>query len=280
VNVKVTWFLRYKQAGYSFSLYLVTPDLSTALPKAKRLAGLYMRLMGEGVEMPFFRVSDVAVTGDSLFLEEGIITVSPGGTVTQPGWAGAKAWLSDAPDFGTTAILVTFVADASSKGRMYMRLIPDGLIAYPSGYTSDPNWDKGFRDLEKEIVTQGWAMKSTASNAVNPVHKINQFTKPLAPDNVTITTHTTHGILAGERLRVGKVQGGSGLNGTWKALTVPTPLSITLEASQGADITGAMNGEVRKLTTGYTAIQSLIIRGVTGRKIGRPFGVPVGRRSV
>lgn len=287
VTAKVTFVYRYKQAGYTFSLYNVCPSLeSLADPKTGKgpvdnLQKAFMQLLGTTVESPYVRVSDEALRGDSLFFDRNYITIGPETTPQQTAInvVQVKVIIDDFPDFYDTGALVIFAASTTQKGRMTLRFIPDSIINYPIGLNPDRNWDNGFRKFAAQLVADKWCVKCLADANTEKPFQIQTVTRTAAGTNLLVTTFATHGYAAQNVVRLSKVQGLPNINGIYTIDTVPTGTTFTLANTKGDQLAGWTLGNVRRRIIQYPAITSAGYRYVTRRKAGRPFGAPVGRRK-
>ena len=287
ITAKATFVFRYKQAGYSFSLYNICPSLeSLADPKTGKgpidnLLKQYMQLLGTNVESPYCRVSDEALRGDSLFFDRTYQTIS---TSTVPPATAINQVLvktieDDYPDFYDTSALVVLAASTTQKGRIFMRFLPDNIVNYPIGLNPDVNWDKQFTRFVQQLITDKWCVKCLAdANTEKPIN-IQTVTRTAPGANLLVTTFATHGYAAQNVVRLSKVQGAPSINGIYTVDTVPTGTTFTLANTSGLALGGYTLGTVRRRIVQYPAITAGGYRYVTRRKAGRPFGAPVGRRK-
>jgi hypothetical protein len=287
INAKATFYFRYKQAGYTFSLYNVCPSLEAltggAKPKGSPIDNAlqaYMQLLGSGVESPYVRVSDQAIAGDSLFYDRTYVTISTE-DITSPGinTVQVKVITGDFPDFYDTAALVTLSASNTQKGRIFMRFIPDSLVQYPFGLVPDRNWDNAFKRFIAQLITDKWCLRCLVDANTNAPKPIIQVARPAANQEYLVNTFVNHGFNPNQTVRLSRVQGTNAPNGVYLVSTTPSATSFTLSGTAGTDLTIFTKGSARLRAFGYPAIVSGGYRYVTRRKAGRPFGTPVGRRK-
>lgn len=286
VTAKCTFFMKYKSAGVSFSLYNVVASLE-ALTTARGQRGSiidvflqrYMTLLGAGVECPYVRISNEEVVGDSLFFDKTYITIASGIIPqTTPRVVQVKSADDDNPDAPNTAILISLAASTTQKGRVFQRFVPDNAINYPIGLNPDQPWSKAFDAWLAAVVADKWCIRALGDATAYPSKAITTITRAAPGDNMTVTTLANHGLNVGNVVRIGRNSGGKGVNGVWTVGSTPTTTTFTLLNSAGATLSVGTGGYVRQRIFQFPQITSGTYRRVTSRKAGRPFDVPRGRR--
>lgn len=285
IDAKVTFNLRYKQAGNSFSLYNNTPSLEAlgiqpggAKGPVDRLWLSYLPLLGTGVEAPYVRISDEKIVGDSLFFDRTYVTI--GSEAIPPAGINVvqvKTIHEDFPDFYDTSVLVVLAASTTQKGRIFMRFVPDDIINYPIGLNPDRNWDKQFEAFKKQLIADKWCIRSLADANAQPRFKIKSITRAAAGDPVTVTTFDAVNYAAKDIVRLSRVKSATLSNGVYTVLDAPSSTTFRLQGTEGSTLAVSTKGSVRRLIVQYPAITNAGYRYVTRRKSGRPFGVPRGR---
>jgi len=278
---KVTYFMRYGTFGASFSLLRTSGAIIDNVNPARNLRSVFGQLLGVGVELPYYRISDVAIKRDSLYQEEPAIVI---GNTTSSGspnsWVQIKAAQDDPPDFGNVAILIDLFVSAVSKGRVFLRLVPDSLVKYPGGMDISGNWDKAFTRFQKLLKADSWQVSTAASTAVNPQYDIVDLDFVVLGGLLTVTTLVNHTFAPGDTVRIGRTKNTSGVNGTYKVSTTPAANQFVVRLTSTPSLGDQPSGYAREITPAVQNIDTANIKGVSARKCGRPFGASVGRRSV
>jgi hypothetical protein len=278
--MKATWFARYKTFGYSWSLYKDVLNLSAMLVPAKDLRTAWGQLLGMDVELPYFRVSEESVKRDSLYQETPAITVGPGSAPAPTTWNQIKSAMNSLPDYGGTALLIDFIVSASAKGRFFLRLIPDDIVRYPDGFVQDPGWEKAFKTFSKVLAIDSWMVKTAASTAVNPQLPIRFLQWQPLTMTLEVETFGNHNLNVSDTVRIGQTKGSTGVNGTYFIYAITDATHFRVILSSAPTLGNQPSGYARKISPAYQGIAEARVKGVTGRKPGRPFGSSVGRRPV
>jgi len=247
---------------------------------SRNLRSVFGQLLGVGVEIPYWRVSDEGIKRDSLYQQEPAVVIGGGLQVGHggPGWAQIKAAVEDAPDFGNTAVLVDLIVSSVAKGRIFLRLIPDSIIAYPGGLLLTPNWEAAFARFSELLKNDGWQIKVAASTAVNPQLPISFLSFDSLTSELTVILFNQHTWLAGETVRIGGTQGSTGINGTYIITATPANNEFKVRLTTVPTLGTQPSGYARRLFPDFQIIGEAKAKRVTGRKAGRPFGTLVGRR--
>lgn len=291
VNAKVTVFTRYKQSSTTFSFYQKPTSLEALQlfdPKKgnpiDRLIKAWLRLLGNAVEVPYVRISDDSVRGDSLPYDHTYVSISnevvgaggtiPDGTlkVTQ-----VKTVILDDPDFRNTAVLAQFSANSRQKAHVFMRYIPDSIIDFPIGLNPTPEWDKSFIALVKLMKDDQWCIKCQKDETVNPPKNIKRVFRNAAGDNMSVETTANHNLAIDDKIRIYGVAKSSEAKGIFTVDTVVSPTVVTLRDTVGPNTSVTAKGKLRKREYEYIPITAGAWLRVTGRKAGRPFDAAAGR---
>lgn len=290
ITAKVTFFVRYKQAGCSFSLYkkpdtlkeLVLQSPIDKLSPIDRFVDSYVPLLGAGVEVPYVRISNEALKGDSEFYDRPRIAISTGSVnPASSKTRQVKTVTSDESDFYNTAVNVVLYASSTQKGRMFMRFVPDNIINYPVGLNPEGEWVKAFDRWKAVVAKDGWCIRALADYTTAPEKVVKNITRTVAGANLLVTTDGAHGIAPGKTVRISRsVPETTFKNGLYICDSTLTPDTMLLRNTPGSQLTVATAGTVRRHELEFVPIIDMSARNVTGRKAGRPFGLPVGRRKV
>lgn len=278
---KATFFVRFKQSGYSFSFYQEQDSLKDMLKAAIELGKLVCPLFGGGVEMPFIRVSKENESGDSLFSEPEFIVLDDTSLITgnaQNSDSAIKAVISSAPDQGFTAAIVSHLNSATHKGRTFLRLIPDSITINGLGIVAPKKWAAAFVTLAEKLKSDQWGFLSLKrGGAYAP--RIIKGVIGVQGSNVMVTVESTAGLTPGDTVRIGRVKSGVKVNGTYTVATISDATHLTLDfTDQLGNVSYVKGGTVRKQEKGFFPILESKILRITHRAAGRPFGVAVGRR--
>jgi hypothetical protein len=288
IVAKCTFFLRYQQAGVSFNIYSKPDNLEAMLQptgaaknsKIDRFWLTFLPMLGSGITGPYVRISNEAVRNDSLFFDKQYLTISTN-DIPQNGInvVQVKVIDSDEPDFCNTSALVSLAASSTQKGRLFMRFIPDNIVDYPVGLNPTIEWDKQFKKWVALLVADQWCIRCLADDVTQPPKPIQKVFRTASGENLSVTTYENHGYNVKDVVRISKVSGSAGTNGIFTVDTVTNATTFTLRNTTGTTINVGTGGFARKRVFEYPTITNAGYRRVTGRKAGRPFGSPVGRRK-
>lgn len=293
VTAKCTFFLTYKTAGVSFSLFN-NPNSLAALTLAgvdgksaiDRVWESYLPLLGVGVDAPYVRISDVLQAGDTEFYDKVWYTITPGASFGTPALPNAgnvspKARyvipvIPDAPDFYDTSALISLSASATQKGRLFMRFQPDSIVKYPAGLNPPQNWIDAFAVFIQVLKTGQWCIRALADETSQPKHEIQTISRTASGDNVTVASYDTLAYPPKSLVRISR----SSVN-TYNGIFVVDTLvdgKVTLRNTAGTS-TGKLSsgGFIRLRQYTYPVITAGTYRRVSRRKAGRPFASPVGK---
>jgi len=282
---KVTWFFTYKKAGYSFSLFETNVDINAVLGHAESFNLKTLELLGVGVTSEYIRVSDEANQGDALVRSR---VIGASGTAEDgTGWFSSVIAAEDSPpDPGSVALMITLGASATAKGRMFMRLVPDSLVVRGPTFIPSVAWTLAFNRWAN-FLTEAPAYQIRVIPKVGIRRKSLSQTRTDAADpaHITMNTIIPNGLVVGDIVLIGGLTGAlaylNGYLGYVDGVTSPTTFTL---GWGGAPFVGV----VQLFQVGYVIKQSKQVFDLTRpnvawsrivtRKIGRPFGQPVGRR--
>lgn len=258
-------FKDVNEHGWSETFHSLKTTYTDTLAAAQRLALLRAQLLGVGAFLPFIRVSDDLVKRDSM-----VYFVDPPND--------RQVDVNFGPsDIANTALLIRLIADPLKRRPLYMRGLPDKLCSNSGTYTNFPGWTSAYNLWKKQLLADDWAMRSKV--AVSPAVLIVTVLQDPSTGIVTINTAGPHGIAAnGAYTITGAHTGVSSINGTGKALSVPSASVLTinsqvrLDTYMGGAMIGPLGYELKRLLSGG-------IEDFTHRITGRPFDSPRGRRS-
>jgi len=281
---KVTWFLKYGRGGFSFSHFNENAvGYAGTQTLALRIARRYLVLCGGGVVLHDIRVSDDTIKGDSLVTSTDLNSINA--QVSTMGGIQIKTAVTDTPDAQWTAFLLRLGNSPSVYGHQFMRGIPDQMEVLPGGITPDANWDTALEDYIDSLVTDGWGMKGIVRTATS---RKKILSIAIALGTATITTDVAHGLIPGQKIRIGGFSGGANavVNGAWLVQGVTNGTTFTVDALAPSTffVAGPITSwgsvwSLEKVFAPYVKLFCTLIRD-TVRKAGRPSDVLVGRRKI
>lgn len=278
---KVTFFFRSGVVGWSENYYTEQGTHAQVAIHARNLAIARMRLCGVGIDLPFLRISDLQIRGDSF--DDG----EPGYT-TSPAHAGFNLVKSVADperaDVGNVATIFTISSQNVAVGRIFARGLPDDFNINDRVFNPDSNWDKAFIGFQKTFsnAQSGWCVlrksKSTPGNTGSLFAALAVLGSNLSIVHTANVTFVPGTIVAlrGMRTHTGQrfsgnfsvVTSNAGTTTVYKTFSDPQPLFTLNKGTIQSATPGTLNG----LNISYGRL-------TTTRKSGRPFGVPLGRRK-
>lgn len=289
-SYRVTMFVNYREAGYSFSLWQSVEALehATVLTRANTLRAAYGRCLGVGATMPYVRVANVDSPSDSLPDDVPQMTVGQGGAGAPEGFlAVTSPYKTAPPDFVQTAKLFTLIASPTAKNHFFMRLMPD--LVTQNTLTPDPitAWNNVVTLLKEHLLDAnfGWKVRAKDRAAVNTPQKI---------DTIRLTTVDgiqTVGLVMkevppaswvdGATIKITGMKTAPYLNGSYKQSGAVAGKIVSLISKQKPYPDIRVIGEGSAGTSGYLYSPIIRVNGPVDRerKGGRPFGSPRGRRK-
>lgn len=251
---RATMLMQQGNAGWSESFYRdgasaanVCTDLSNYLGQIRR------RLLVPTAAMIGYRAQNVVAAGDAL--------------VRSVNEVGLSTHTADTP----YQSLLLSLRSADFLRRVYLlRGLPDedmtsGLFLAVGAFGGN-------------LATYAGALQS----GLWKVRRTDRTNLPKAIVSVSagglVTFFEAHGIPDGGSLKFLRTRdiAGHAVQGTFGVVTSPTPLTLQLASWTGQTIN---RGTVRRQAYVYSPIESVVNTGkVVSRRVGRPFGSPVGRR--
>lgn len=284
-TAKATIYLSYKNAGASFNLWKSVEGLTDMKAPVDRLCKKLGQLLGRGVDIPYIRVSDESVRGDSLFLNLRYHIISEaGGDPVPEGLSIIKTAQVDDPDFHSTAVQILLQANSVRKGRLALRFVPDSLCDYPAGLSQNGAWETALDKFKEQLVADKWMIRGVKDSGQVPAVAISTQIGAAGNNYVVVTTKAPHGASVGEKVRLSKIVpqfepgGDKALNGVFTVRDVINATSYSLAKTANQPLVKGEEGTSRRLVTDYAEIKEVFATGLVRRKAGRPFGAPVGRR--
>lgn len=278
-NMKVTWFFKSAERGWSETLYREGVEYPAVLKVAEAYAKLRMALTGNTVKMTYIRASDDLRNGDSRVSLNGFINASA--TVAKNADDGKIDNLNIVPpalpsacDRPYSAIAVRMEAGTDARRIMYMRGNPDPTITGQPEITAYKDWIDAFNVWGAHVVEK-WKMKAWDKTDANPLVTLASMTNNAG---ILSATKAGHGLATGTKVQFAGLKGVlKPLNGVFTVNTIDNATFEILNAPNLTVFKGAIAYRVRKPY--YPAIDKVEVRGAVSRRTGRPFDSARGRRS-
>jgi len=279
---KCTFFFVSGVTGWSESYYNLNGLAPTALLKARALAQRRIALCGEEIDLPYIRVSDVTIRGDSITdglpgfcttaSKKNLIQVK----IATPGEGADVAW---------TAAVFTIGKAGVTYGRVFARGMADFLFTNDRVFSPTQGWIAEFKRFQKEFgdPTNGWIVtrkpKSLATNTFQILSANAVFGTDLA---LTVAP----GGFAGALGQPVAIRGLKTIDGK----TFTANAAITTIAGNVYSVSRQFTGPQPTFLNNSGTIQLNIpvifdnldinySQLATSRHAGRPFGLLVGRRK-
>lgn len=278
---KVTYFMNSGVAGWSESYYCEQPNQQTMSVAANSLGKFRMRLCGEGINLPYVRISDIAVRGDAVLDSFPPMSTGEGGIVP-PGYSFIKPAVNSPADVAWTSVIVQLSSNNLSVGRIFMRGVNDEFFLNDKIFRPDLMWITSFKAYQKEInnAANGWGViRAPASTPAN-TFRIGSAVAVLG-SNLSLTTGAGFTVAPGQPVKIRGLKSDQGIfSGTFFAQTFAAGiLTINKTFSNPQPIFENNKGTVMIAVPGFTQSLLPFYRSATTRHTGRPFGAPVGRRK-
>lgn len=267
-------------AGWTESYYTDQANPQTAALTAFSLAKFRMRLCGEGINLPYIRISDIDVRGDA------VIDPSPPLTTTSnpipPGYALVKAAEPSPADVAWTAVIVALTINNQAVGRIFMRGVNDEFFLNDKIFRPLPSWQTAFIAFQKELhnAANGWGVTRRPKSTPLNTFKIGAAQAVLGT-NLRLIVAPGFAAAPGNTVTIRGLKSNQGtLTGPFTVAGFTAPqLDVFKQFPDPQPIFTGNTGTVQ--VTGPVFIQQLLAqyRGATTRHAGRPFGAPVGRRK-
>jgi hypothetical protein len=281
-NIRATLFFTSDKYGWSETFFKVADDLQAVLEDAVRMAVNRIRLCGTNVELDYVRVSDDDIRRDSLVAQPNLTAqlkksvrdvLDVGGEGAKPKEQKINVAAPDPADQPYSAILLRMEAGPLYRRPMYLRGCPDSIIVNPPGPVQPKEWGDMFRRWVEFLKGNAWGFKVLNRDVGNPAKPITA-SPGVAPFQLTVAAH---GLVQGQRVTVEDIKGEGAVPHGAFTIDVVDPNTIRLRGTTGA-FTYDRGGTVRLRVYKVATISSIIIRGETTRRTGRPFDSPRGRR--
>jgi len=278
---KVTYFMNSGVAGWSESYYCEQPNPQTVSLVANSLAKFRLRMCGEGINMPYVRVSDIAVRGDAVLDSFPPMSTGVGGAVPA-GYSLIKPSVNSPADVAWTSVIVQLTSNNMSVGRVFMRGINDEFFTNDKIFAPDSNWIVAFKAYQKELNNPANGRGGIRAPASTPANtfRIGGATA-VAATNLSMLVAPGFTVTPGQPVKIRGLKSDQGIfSGTFFAQTFASgTLTINKQFPNPQPIFTPNTGTA--MVAVPTFIQSLLAfyRGATSRHTGRPFGAPVGRRK-
>lgn len=267
---KIDIFFKSGDSGWSETWYDQAPSFQTAFNDAQTLASGRCKLLASDADIINTRVSDVTIIGDS--------EVSPGNTNLKF----VPATIGDPP----------FVA-AECRGegtQLYRRAfhiqgIPAG-VAKPTTVaqtTLSNQWKLALAQFLGTVVTnststRGPAMRVHLRGSDNLAKNIAKFTVTATGYDVTFVTGVPVGIVPGDQLQIYNIREFPTLAGRWFVSAV-AGLVVSIVYPNPVNFTFKGKAYGRRVVLSYVPFTNIFFEKFDRGRVGRPFGVPVGRRK-
>jgi len=184
--VQATWFFKgvglATGAGWSETLCCpanVTAT-ATALTRAKALAPLRAKLLGDKYQLDYIRVSKMGVWRDSLI----DTTVYTGGNV------GNKMQTIPEGDFAYSVVLVRMESGDLNRRSFYLSGAPDSIQVIDK-VVDDPNWLGNFDTWKQKVIAQ-WGFLGLKRDPVTNLPLNPKIKKFYNIDNVLVRRMGSH----------------------------------------------------------------------------------------
>ena len=277
---KCKMFFRSGIVGWTENYYTDQGSHAQAALSVRKLAVKRIMLCGVGIDLPFIRISDISIRGDSF--DDG----DPGYTTTagKPGFLWVKSVTDpEKADVAGVAALFTISAQNVAVGRIYARGLPDDFDVADRIFAPDINWDKAFTAFSKEFSSAAGnyvvirKLKSTPANTGTI-----QALQAVLGANLVVLHSTNVTFSAGQlvAIRGCKTTDGKRFSGNFVVVTsTPGNTHVYKTFADPQPVFSLNKGTIQSATPGVlNQLNISYARLTTTRKAGRPFGVPVGRR--
>lgn len=254
---RTTWFFKVKNYGWTENFHIPVDDVPTVAARCRDLAPYRKSILANDAELVGVRISDDEIFRDSTFLNDPTI-VGPG---TFPGTS----------DPAFTSLLCRFDASTLTRKNLYLRGIPDELVA-EGVFVNSVDWLPRFNAWRDRVITFGFGIKRLSLTS-NPFYDVQSI-----GSDGTVLLAQTHTLTAGTKVHF------TGVRVTPKLPTVMTVFnpvtSSTFQLAQYAPRPTVLptGAKVRRYLFQIVPIISGSSERVVKKSTGRPFDTPVGRR--
>lgn len=267
---KGTMIFNQGRAGWSESWYLQASSHQQAADKLQTVGPTRMKLLGGGASIEYWRVSDVAILGDSAIVVTNEWALSTGVTSADEPW---------------DAVYVRVEAGPLYRRQMWLRGIPDEWAGPAGGFPGgNPNnsfltgaLDK-FKAKAKAVPFQLRCIEKEGAGAVKtPI-------TALAADGSgrTVMSVAVAQGAVGDEFRVREYTGPDKklLNGVHKISAVGAgTVTVPLKFADLTDPNANAGGKATPRIIVYKDVTDIIPLRMAKRNTGRAFFLPVGRRK-
>jgi hypothetical protein len=268
-------------AGWSESYYCEQPNPQIMSITANSLAKFRMRLCGEGINMPYVRISDLAVRGDAVLDSFPPMSTGVSGKIPE-GYSLIKPAVNSPADVAWTSVIVQLSAANIAVGRIFMRGVNDEFFTNDKIFNPDPGWIVSFKAFQKELfnAANGWGViRAPASTPAN-TFRIGGAAAVLAT-NLSMTCAPGFTVAPGLPVKIRGLKSNQGIfSGTFFAQTFAAgTLTINKQFDNPQPVFTPNTGTVMVAVPSFVQGLLAFYRSATSRHTGRPFGAPVGRRK-
>lgn len=192
-----------------------------------------------------------------------------------PGIGQAPGGASVANDISNTALIIRLTAGPSINRTLFLRGIPDKIIANAGQVAPDAPWGIAATAWSLGIQTAGFTIRSR--DYTTPLIPITAIAALNPPNQIQITTVAPHGLAIGQPVLIRGVKPSGYISGFSRVYATPTNGTFVILTNKILPFFTSFGaaGPVVYQNTAITAIQ---IMRAGERKSGRVFGVPLGRR--
>lgn len=271
---KTTFIFNEGRQGWSETWYIEPAGTGAGIIEARDLAitlsGLRKTMLGEGAQLEALRVSDVAIRGDSLIHSFNLTT---------------PANPDLAADLPSNGMLARVEAGALYRRQMWLRGMRDDWIIrniVTGQPIVPPALNNAFTAFNDELVARQWRLRCIDKEAPN-FHESPVTAIAAAGVNTALSVTGFAALVPGDEVRVRHFIGPDAalLNRVWKVLaadaaSITIPLAFATLTNPATDLLGIVASRVIV----YKPVTTSGILRLAGRKTGRAFFVPRGRRRV
>jgi len=253
-NYRATMLFQQGNAGWGESFFTNQASATAVLTELQTLVNLRVGILGLTANVQAVRAQNIDGLGEANVK-----------ILNQAGTFGAvdTPWQS----------LLVHLKDEDGRRLIYLpRSIPDSQIAL-GVFAPTPAFVAALNAYLGGIVSGPWQTRRLDRN--QPLKQITSISTL-----GVLTCQQGHGLVAGDTIKMNHANDihGQPVRGQFVVLTAPTPETATL--ANWTEQSVQRNGTFRKVAYVFKNITSYnYTNRVTSRRVGRPFGSPVGRRS-
>lgn len=264
---RVSWFFQLRQGlkvgGWTVNLYNNATDISVVQAKTDAMRQLMWTMTGSSVNLFAARIQDL-----DNFRAAVLVPYSYNTTYISDANANTDAF--------NTSALVKIDDGGKLTTRFWFRGVQDNAVTDNGQWRAAGSylttWNRFFSELKNGANL--WVQR-----------KLNRAVKGVFIQQITaagVVTSATHGLVAGDKVRIGRVVFPKTLNRIFRVATridadnytIAGPPPMTGNAIIGASTYG------QKQTYQFVGIANAVVDRVSFHKTGRPFGLLSGRRKV